>query len=246
MDWITPSWPAPSHVKAVSTTRTGGVSSLPYTSLNLGEHVQDNPEHVAENRAILASEMQMVRTPAWLNQVHGTEVVELPLSSGSVPDADASFTRCVGEVCTIMTADCLPVLFCDKEGTQVAAAHAGWRGLVNGVLEETLATFPTPENVFVWLGPAIGPSAFEVGGEVRDAFIADDSGADIAFQAHNDRWLADIYLLARRRLHRAGVTNISGGDLCTVSDPDRFFSYRRENQTGRQASCIWIEHPPQR
>ena len=245
MDWITPSWPAPSHVKAVSTTRSGGVSLLPYSSLNLGDHVQDNPEHVAENRAILASKMQMVRTPAWLNQVHGTEVVELPLSSGLVPDADASFTRCVGEVCTIMTADCLPVLFCNKEGTQVAAAHAGWRGMVNGVLEETLATFTDPDNVLVWLGPAIGPSAFEVGGEVRDAFIVNDSGADIAFQAHNDRWLADIYLLARRRLQRAGVTNINGGDLCTVSEPEHFFSYRRENQTGRQASCIWIEHLPQ-
>ncbi|ATF08701.1 peptidoglycan editing factor PgeF [Candidatus Enterovibrio altilux] len=243
MDWIKPNWPVPHYVQAISTTRVGGISFPPYDSLNLGNHVQDNPEHVAKNRALFAKHMQMMSMPVWLNQVHGTDVVTLPLSvSVPIPEADASFTCEVGQVCAIMTADCLSVLFCDAAGSQVAAAHAGWRGLVKGVLEQTLLHFSDPSQVIAWLGPAIGASVFEVGVEVRNDFIVNDPGADIAFKVHKDRWLADIYLLARRRLNRAGVTNIYGGDLCTVSEPHRFFSYRRENQTGRQVSCVWIDN----
>lgn len=241
MDWITPRWPAPSSVKAVSTTRAGGVSHAPFDSLNLGDHVGDSSELVLQNRQILAQVMSMPTSPAWLNQVHGTEVVSLPLSSSGVPDADASFTQQAGQVCVVMTADCLPVLFCNEEGTKVGAAHAGWRGLVNGVLEQTLLKFDEPSKVMAWLGPAIDPDAFEVGSEVREQFLAHDPAADAAFKPHNDRWLADIYLLARQRLIASGVTHIYGGEHCTVSVPETFFSYRRENLTGRQASCIWID-----
>ncbi|KXF82899.1 peptidoglycan editing factor PgeF [Enterovibrio coralii] len=241
MNWIQPNWPAPANIKAVSTTREGGVSASPFDSLNLGNHVGDHSDHVAQNRAVLAEVMEMPTAPAWLNQVHGTEVMTLPLSSASeVPDADASFTSVEDQVCVVMTADCLPVLFCNEEGTQVGAAHAGWRGLVNGVLEETLAKFDDKSTVMAWMGPAIGATAFEVGGEVREQFIAANPEAHLAFQPHNDRWLADIYLLAKQRLAIAGVTKVYGGEHCTVSDPQRFFSYRRENCTGRQASCIWI------
>ncbi|WP_407331267.1 peptidoglycan editing factor PgeF [Enterovibrio sp. 27052020O] len=241
MDWITPDWPAPLSVNAVSTTRAGGISQPPFDSLNLGVHVDDNLDSVLVNRHRLAEIMCMPSSPSWLNQVHGTEVVTLPLTEASqVPDADASFTAEYGQVCVVMTADCLPVLFCNKAGTEVAAAHAGWRGLVNGVLEETLAKFSDPQDVMAWLGPAIGAKAFEVGGEVREQFLAKDAGADSAFNPHKDRWLADIYLLARRRLAQAGITEVYGGTHCTVSEPSRFFSYRRESRTGRQASCIWI------
>ncbi|AMG30083.1 peptidoglycan editing factor PgeF [Grimontia hollisae] len=240
MDWITPNWLAPTWIKAVSTTRKGGVSHAPFDSLNLGDHVGDDKDRVAANRQILMDTMSMPTSPAWLNQVHGTDVVTLPLPSGAVPDADASFTDVHGQVCIVMTADCLPVLFCNEEGTQVAAAHAGWRGLVNGVLEQTLSKFDEPGKVMAWLGPAIGPDAFEVGSEVREQFMAHDANAVVAFKPHNDRWLADIYLLARQRLMASGVTQIYGGEYCTVSAPETFFSYRRENRTGRQASCIWI------
>ncbi|MEZ8144439.1 hypothetical protein A1OO_11640 [Enterovibrio norvegicus FF-33] len=241
MDWITPDWPAPLSVKAVSTTRAGGVSQPPFDSFNLGIHVDDSLDAVLANRTRLADVMCMPSAPSWLNQIHGTGVVTLPLTSTlQVPDADASFTAEMGQVCVVMTADCLPVLFCSKDGAQVAAAHAGWRGLVNGVLEETLAQFSDPKNVMAWLGPAIGAEKFEVGGEVREQFIAKDAGASSAFKPRNGRWLADIYLLARRRLAQAGVTDIYGGTHCTVSEPERFFSYRREARTGRQASCIWI------
>lgn len=240
MDWITPDWPAPSRIKAVSTTRQGGVSLVPFDSLNLGDHVGDDSDLVVKNRQTLAEVMSMPTSPAWLNQVHGTEVVTLPLAVDEVPDADAAFTVAQGQVCVVMTADCLPVLFCNEEGTQVGAAHAGWRGLVNGVLEQTLSKFDEPSKVMAWLGPAIGSDAFEVGSEVREQFMAHDAAAEKAFKPHNDRWLADIYLLARQRLQAAGVTQIYGGEHCTVSAPDTFFSYRRENRTGRQASCIWI------
>lgn len=240
MDWITPNWPVPKWIKAVSTTRQGGVSHAPFDSLNLGAHVGDDKDRVAVNRQILTDTMSMPTSPAWLNQVHGTDVVTLPLPSGTIPDADASFTDVHGQVCIVMTADCLPVLFCNEEGTQVAAAHAGWRGLVNGVLEQTLSKFDEPGKVMAWLGPAIGPDAFEVGDEVRELFMAHYPDAKAAFKPQRDRWLADIYLLARQRLMASGVTQIYGGQYCTVSSPEAFFSYRRENRTGRQASCIWI------
>lgn len=239
--WITPVWPAPRQINAISTMRVGGCSLPPFNGLNVGAHVGDNAEHVAQNRAILFDETGMTSSPTWLNQVHGTHVLVLPFSGKTdLPDADASYTAKVGEVCIVMTADCLPVLFCDRQGRQVAAAHAGWRGLLDGVLENTLTQFTHPHQVMAWLGPAIGADAFEVGNEVRLQFVAKDPAASNAFKQHNDRWLMDIYLLAKQRLFLAGVTHIYGGDYCTVSDPQRFFSYRREQKTGRQASCIWI------
>ncbi len=237
--WIVPNWPAPASIEALSTTRRGGVSDGVFQGLNLGNHVGDDPSRVLENRKLLQEDAHLPAPPAWLNQVHGTEVMELPLSEGSVPDADAAYADKSGEVCCIMTADCLPVLFCSEDGQEVAAAHAGWRGLLDGVLENTLAKFTQPQNVMVWFGPAIGPDAFEVGPEVREQFVARQPEAKVAFKPHNDRWLADIYQLARLRLEAVGVSQIFGGEYCTHSDPELFYSYRRDGKTGRQATLIW-------
>ncbi|WP_028455589.1 peptidoglycan editing factor PgeF [Chitinilyticum litopenaei] len=237
---LVPDWPAPACVRALQTTRLGGISPPPYASLNLGTHVGDAAAHVAANRALLARHLPS--EPAWLNQVHGTAVMNIA-GMQPQPNADASFSRIPNTVCAIMTADCLPVLFCDRAGTVVAGAHAGWRGLCNGVLEATVAAMQTAAgDILAWLGPAIGPDAFEVGSEVRDAFMAHDANAAAAFRpaATPGKWLADIYLLARQRLNAAGIRAIYGGGLCTVSDSERFFSYRRDQQTGRMASLIWL------
>ena len=237
-DWLTPDWPAPVWVKACITTRNGGISAAPFDSFNLGEHVGDDPVAVTKNRQRLIS--QLGCKPAWLRQVHGVAVV--PAEPGEVLEADASWTATPGIACTVMTADCLPVLFCDRAGSRVAAAHAGWRGLAGGVLEATLdALAMAPEDVLVWLGPAIGTHAFEVGAEVREAFMAVHPQAAEAFVAsvNPDRYMADIYQLARIRLAARGVTAVYGGGFCTYSDP-RFYSYRRAAQTGRFASLIWL------
>jgi len=242
MKLIRPQHPLAPGVQALSTTRAGGVSDAPWASLNLGDHVGDSPRMVAENRHRLQQALG-VATPQWLTQVHGVQVVEAR-SDGVVREADACWTRTPGVVCAVMTADCLPVLFADSRGHQVAAAHAGWRGLLNGVLEATLDTFDDPADVRVWLGPAIGSQAFEVGPEVRSAFLARDAAADMAFQPslqHSERWLADLYRLATLRLQAAGVVAISGGDHCTHTEQDLFFSYRRDGRTGRMASLVWIE-----
>ncbi len=239
-----PDWPAPADVHCLVTTRRGGVSTGAYSSLNLGTHVGDDPGAVASNRARVMAAIN--GQPVWLNQVHGTQVVDAVgfMGIAQPPQADAAFTRVTGVACTVMTADCLPVLFCDAAGTVVAAAHAGWRGLLAGVLEETIAAMGVPgKKLMAWLGPAIGPQAFEVGNEVRSAFVDADAEAQKAFAASgNEKWLADIYLLARQRLERQGVSRIFGGGLCTVTDSERFFSYRRDGQTGRMASMIWLEH----
>ncbi|NUT89469.1 peptidoglycan editing factor PgeF [Pseudomonas corrugata] len=238
-DWLIPDWPAPAWVKACVTTRAGGVSVAPFDSLNLGDHVDDDPTAVTENRRRLTE--QFAIRPAWLQQVHGIAVVEADPTQ--VATADASWTATPGIACTAMTADCLPVLFCNRAGTRVAAAHAGWRGLANGVLEATLDSLATPaDEILAWLGPAIGPQAFEVGPEVREAFIAQLPQAVQAFvPSHNaGKFLADIYALARLRLAARGVSAVYGGGLCTVTDP-RFFSYRRSPRTGRFASLVWIE-----
>lgn len=237
-DWLIPDWPAPDRVKACVTTRTGGVSLAPFDSLNLGDHVDDDPTAVAENRRRLTE--QFAIRPAWLQQVHGVVVVEA--DPAHVATADASWTATPGIACTAMTADCLPVLFCNRAGTRVAAAHAGWRGLASGVLEATLDHLEVPaDEILAWLGPAIGPQTFEVGPEVREAFMAQLPQAAQAFvPSHNaGKFLADIYALARLRLAARGVTAVYGGGLCTVSDP-RFFSYRRSPRTGRFASLVWI------
>ncbi|AMO83351.1 purine nucleoside phosphorylase YfiH [Obesumbacterium proteus] len=239
---ITPLWPAPNNVVAFNTTRKGGVSAQPYDALNLGTHVGDDGTVVAENRRRLKDIIAAPTEPFWLEQVHGTRVLRLDENSDRADNqADASYTNIAGQVCAVMTADCLPVLFCNRQGTEVAAAHAGWRGLCDGVLEQTLACFDSsPEDILAWFGPAIGPTAFEVGGEVRAKFIEQDADAEQAFTEHGEKYLADIYQLARLRLRRAGVQTISGGDLCTVSDKSRFFSYRREPVTGRMAALIWF------
>lgn len=239
-DLILPDWPAPARVKALQTTRQGGNSTGTYASLNLGMHVGDQPLHVAQNRQQLS---QFVPTePLWLSQVHGAGVVDAS-TAACQPKADAAYARIANTVCAVMTADCLPVLLCDTAGTVVAAAHAGWRGLLDGVLEATVHSMQVPpQALMAWLGPAIGPQTFEVGGEVRDAFLARDAAAEAAFSAaHNEKWLADIYLLARQRLHGCGVTAVHGGGYCTYSDSNLFFSYRRDGVTGRMATMIWLE-----
>ncbi|WP_459206737.1 peptidoglycan editing factor PgeF [Pseudomonas sp. MLB6B] len=234
-----PDWPAPANVGACVTTRAGGVSLPPYDTFNLGDHVGDAPQAVAENRQRLSSTLQV--RPAWLKQVHGVDVAHA--DPERVCQADACWTSTPGIACAAMTADCLPVLFCDRAGSRVAAAHAGWRGLAAGVLEATLDTLAiAPDQVLVWLGPAIGPQAFEVGLEVREAFTRQHPEAHTAFVpgAQPGKLLADIYALARIRLAARGVTAVYGGGLCTVSDP-RFYSYRRTPQGGRFASLVWLK-----
>lgn len=289
-DWIVPDWPAPASVAALCTTRLGGVSRGPWHSLNLGTNGGDDPAAVAQNRRILGG--YLPAKPRWLRQVHGTTVIRnagdhsLTEASVTEPDgddpedsqesarpdalpavADAQWSDVNSAVCVVMTADCLPVLFCDRQGTRVAAAHAGWRGLAAGVLENTVAALGTPPGeLLAWLGPAIGPEVYQVGGEVRAAFLAaegecgpapagsptaarasrlDDMAqqpaAAAAFKPDGDRWLFDLYAMARHRLQRAGVGHISGGDFCTFTDSKRFFSYRRDNVTGRMASLVWLQ-----
>ena len=238
MNWLTPDWPAPASVRACVTTREGGVSEAPFDSLNLGDHVDDRLEAVAENRRRLTDHFSI--KPAWLQQVHGIAVAQA--DPGLVATADASWTATPGIACAAMTADCLPALFCNRAGTRVAAAHAGWRGLAAGVLEATLDTLDVPaEDVLVWLGPAIGPKAFEVGPEVREVFINQLPEAAEAFVPSDNagKFMADIYMLARLRLAERGVTAVYGGGFCTVTDP-RFFSYRRASRTGRFASLVWL------
>jgi YfiH family protein len=242
-DWIVPDWPAPGNVRALSTTRQGGVSTGPFATLNLGEHVGDAAEAVAENRRRLQQEIGAAQ-PRWLRQVHGTGVAKLegaPVSEA----ADAAVTGKRGEACLIMTADCLPVLFADEAGTQVGAAHAGWRGLSTGVLEATLAAMQAaPGEVMAWMGPAIGPRSYEVGEEVRQAFITHSAPAAGAFAPGKvpGKWWCDLYELARQRLEAAGVKAIYGGGFCTSEDRDRFFSFRRDaGQTGRMATLIYME-----
>ncbi|CAI1086392.1 Laccase domain protein yfiH [Serratia quinivorans] len=238
---ILPDWPLPAGVKACSTTRHGGISLPPYDSLNLGTHVGDEAQAVAVNRQRLVEGADLPQMPVWLEQVHGTRVVRLDGQTPADLQADAVYSNVPGQVCAVMTADCLPVLFCSQVGDEVAAAHAGWRGLCNGVLEQTLAAFTAePGRISAWLGPAIGPQQFEVGPEVRAAFIAVDDAAAAAFTPQGDKFLADIYLLARQRLQRAGIHAIYGGDRCTVSEISHFFSYRRDGITGRLASLIWL------
>lgn len=240
-DWIIPDWPAPSWVRAVQTTRAGGVSAGPYASCNLAMHVEDDPAAVAENRRRLSEALRLPAEPCWLTQVHGTGIVDAGQASPGV-EGDGAVSLAAGAVCVVMTADCLPVLLCDRAGTRVAAAHAGWRGLAGGVIGAAVAALGVPGNqLLAWLGPAIGPRAFEVGNEVRDAFLARDAVAEVAFTPVRDRWHADLYRLAHQQLASLGITEISGGEWCTFEDSARFFSYRRDNRTGRMASLIWLE-----
>ncbi|MEP7155156.1 MAG: peptidoglycan editing factor PgeF [Betaproteobacteria bacterium] len=243
LDLIVPDWPAPPGISGFFTTRAGGASEGEFASLNLGLHVGDNEQAVRENRRRLVA--LLPAEPLWLNQVHGTSVITINDDNLNVPVADASSTRLSRRPCAVLVADCLPVLFCDNTGSSVAAAHAGWRGLAAGVLERTVESMSvTPANVMAWMGPAIGASAFEVGQDVVDSFAQSSSTARAAFQAIEEKpgkYLADIYLLARQRLESAGVKQVYGGQFCTVSDPSRFFSYRRDGRCGRMAAVIWRE-----
>lgn len=240
--FIEPDWPAPAGVRALSTLRTGGVSSGVYQGLNLGAHVGDAPEAVEENRRLLALAAGLDCEPLWLEQVHSPRAVYAADWQVGV-QADACVALSPGQVCAIMTADCLPVLFCDEFGKSVAAAHAGWRGLLSGVLESTLFMMNAPPaKILAWIGPGIGRQAFEVGEEVRQAFVTRDAGATGFFQANPaGRWQADLPGLARHRLNKLGLERVFGGDLCTASDAERFFSYRRDGQCGRMASMVWLE-----
>jgi polyphenol oxidase len=241
--WLLPEWPAPAGVRALSTYRGGGVSAPPYASLNLGGHVGDSPAAVAENRRRLVAAAGLPAEPVWLSQVHGVAVADLDTAAKG--PADAAFTRRAGRVCAILTADCLPILLASDAGDLVAAAHAGWRGLAGGVIEATVQALQVPPaTLLAWLGPAIGPGNFEVGPEVRDAMLRQDPGAGAAFAPNvRGRFMADLSLLARRRLAALGVGRIYGGSPCTHADRDRYFSHRRDGVTGRQATLIWLEAP---
>ncbi|CDL81526.1 purine nucleoside phosphorylase YfiH [Xenorhabdus szentirmaii] len=238
---IFPDWPQPDNVGACSTTRMGGVSLPPYDSLNLGNHVGDKSEHVERNRSLLAEYAQLPREPVWLEQIHGTEVITLDGQAVGNYQADAAYTNTPGQVCAVMTADCLPVLLCSASGDEVAAAHAGWRGLCSGILENTVSRFNAkPEMIRAWLGPAIGPEKFEVGPEVREAFIATNFDLQQAFIPYGDKYLANIYLLAKLKLQSLGITEVFGGTACTVTEERHFFSYRRDGNSGRMATLIWL------
>jgi YfiH family protein len=239
---LTPEWPAPATVRAAFTLRSGGVSLPPYDTLNVGAHVGDDAERVRENRARVCRLLQLPAEPAWLEQVHGSEVVELAASAGGgAGPADGVIARPYGTVAAIQVADCLPVLFASRDGAVVAGAHAGWRGLVAGVLEATVARMGSdPKQVLAWIGPGIGTAHFEVGAEVRTAFLARDAAAAQAFHPNpRGRWQCDLVLLARQRLRRAGVIEVFGGRWCTYSERSRFFSFRRDGRCGRMVALIW-------
>ncbi|HEX21914.1 MAG TPA: peptidoglycan editing factor PgeF [Chromatiales bacterium] len=235
-------WPAPKNVQAATTSRIGGVSRAPFDSFNLADHVGDHPAAVLANRELLLEELALPAEPLWLKQVHGTRIVMFDGPQVESPEADASVSAEPNRVCAVLTADCLPVLFCNRTGSRVAAAHAGWRGLAAGVLEATVAQMAVaPDEIMAWLGPAIGPQAFEVGEDVRAAFVDNDADSSAAFETTgDDRWLADIYRLARQRLARVGVTAVYGGDRCTVSEAGMFYSWRSDGNTGRMASLVWL------
>jgi len=239
-EWIVPEWPAPSGVRALITTRAGGASRGAYAGLNVGLRSGDDAETVARNRASLGQ--WLPAEPLWLRQVHGTTVVEADTAEDN-PEADAALARRKGKVCAVLTADCLPLLLCDEAGTIVAAVHAGWRGLCSGVIEQTLRAMDRPpQALLAYLGPAIGPAAYEVGAEVRQAFVEADAQAEAAFvPGEPGKFYADLYALARLRLARGGVARIYGGGYCTYTERERFYSYRRDGATGRMASLIWIE-----
>lgn len=240
---ITPDWPALKNIHAAVTTRLGGVSQSPYTSFNLATHVGDNPTAVHENRTRMRTALTLPSEPLWLKQVHGVTVVDAAQADVE-PEADGAFCAQAGVVCAVLTADCLPVLLCNRQGTKVAALHAGWRGLAGGVIEAGVKALSEPgKELLAWLGPAIGPEKFEVGAEVRTIFVQHDPQAAGAFRGtHNEKYLADIYILARQRLQKLGITSVYGGDFCTVTDSTRFFSYRRDGVTGRMATLIWIDN----
>ena len=244
IEFIEPEWPAPSTVRACCTTRRGGVSRPPFDRLNLALRVGDDPDAVTVNRARLAARLLLPASPLWMRQIHGTRVLEAE-AAGADPVGDACVARSPGPPCAILSADCLPVLLCSRDGGTVAAAHAGWRGLAAGVIENTVAAMRTPvREILAWLGPGVGTAAYEVDAEVRDAFVCRHREDTNAFTPRRpERWTADLASLARARLLRCGIAAVHGGERCTHSDPERFYSFRRDGKTGRFATLIWIEAP---
>ncbi|OOF60134.1 peptidoglycan editing factor PgeF [Rodentibacter myodis] len=244
MNAIFPHWPVAANIHAFTTTRTGGVSLAPFDSFNLGDHVGDEKSAVKTNRTLLVEKFNLPQSPLFLNQTHSTRVIRLPYGGNNI-EADAVYANQRNQVCAVMTADCLPVLFTTKQGDEVAAAHAGWRGLCDGILEETVKCFQAnPQDIWVWLGPAIGPNAFQVGKEVVEQFMAFDPLAETAFNAdpsQEKKYLGNLYQLATQRLNKLGITHIFGGEHCTFNEKALFFSYRREGKTGRMASVIWFD-----
>ncbi|HKQ84324.1 MAG TPA: peptidoglycan editing factor PgeF [Steroidobacteraceae bacterium] len=239
LSWLTPHWPAPAHVRAAATLRRGGVSAPPYDSLNLALHVGDDPAAVQHNRERVRATLALPSEPLWLDQIHGTHVVIAERTTG-VAQADAAVSFESGRVCVVMTADCLPVLFCSRDGVRIGAAHAGWRGLVGGVLEKTIAALGGARDLMAWFGPAIEAEAFEVGPEVREQFLARDMDSAVAFTANaRGRFQADLYELARIELQRLGIDATYGGGWRCFNDSARFFSHRRGAPTGRMATLIW-------
>jgi len=246
LNLITPNWSAPAHIKAFSTTRIGGVSEGAYQGLNLGLHVNDNPELVQQNRLLLNQHLALPSPICWLNQTHSTLLLKIDNHTQQAIEADAAWTDLNNQVCVVMTADCLPVLITDKQGSFVCAIHAGWRGLCDGIIEKSLQEICVELKVattdcLVWLGPCIGKTAFKVGSEVRDEFVAQDENANLAFTVYQDRFVADLHQLARLRLAPFNVAEITASDHCTFSEDDLFYSYRRDGKTGRLASLIYIE-----
>lgn len=241
--WIAADWPAAARVHAGVTTRLGGVSIGPYASCNLAVHVQDEPRAVQRNRSLLRERLALPAEPCWLTQVHGNKVITAAQKCESPPQADASVTDQPNVVCAVMTADCLPVLLCDRAGQHVAAVHAGWRGLHHRIISATVKHLSvTPTDLLAWLGPAIGPAAFEVGADVYSAFVHLDPAYAAVFTVKDaQHWWMDAYAAARWELSQLGVTAVYGGDFCTFQDAARFYSYRRDGVTGRMASLIWIE-----
>ena len=247
-DWIIPQWNAPVNIRAVTTTRIGGHSQFEYASMNLGDRTEDNIVAIAKNRNELFKVLDLPCEPTWLYQSHSSKAVRLHEDTTFNKSADASYTTIANKICVVLTADCLPVLVCSRDGSAVAAIHAGWRGLADGIIETTINALLQldkfrPENFLVWLGPAIGPGVFEVGDDVRDEFTKHSVQAKKAFKAvplMEGKWLADIYTLARQRLMDMGVSEISGGGYCTATQYEKFYSYRRDGKTGRMASLIWI------
>lgn len=240
--FIVPEWPAPANVRALTTLRSGGYSRGPYASFNLAAHTDDDPEAVNRNRQLLRECFNLPGDPVWLQQVHGSRIITAEAGAAGT-EADGSWTRVAGAVCAVMTADCLPVLICDRQGSRVAAAHAGWRGLHAGVITQAVTVLEAdPAALMVWLGPAIGPRAFEVGAEVRQAFVDKSSLNRQAFvPGREQHWMCDLYRLARIELSMLGISAVFGGTECTYSDQRRFYSYRRDGATGRMASLIWLE-----
>lgn len=242
LNWIAADWPAPDFIKAGVTTRAGGVSAKPFNNLNIATHVGDKLSDVEKNRSILLHDLKIPNAPQWLEQTHSTETILLP-NSIKIPKADASYTLEKNIVCAVMTADCLPLLITDEKGGCVAAIHAGWRGLCDGIIEATIKKLPAEaESLLVWMGPAIGADVYEIGKEVYDAYTAIDEDTKEAFTPTTEgHWLFDIYQLAKLKLNKIGIKKIYGGEHCTFSEEDNFFSYRRDNVTGRMASMIWID-----